>query len=138
MYHNPRKLRVKNDFKKLYIEPETGKVQKMGYLAKTFEEIATGISFNVYNTHLKSKKGYELLRENQMKQMLEDVKVSELPTLIMGDWNDTPDSLALSHVIKMEGIISAARIVQHEFTTHKYRHETGMVTRLSDYVYYFP
>ena len=73
----------------MYVEPETGKEQKMGYLAKTFEEIATGISFNVYATHLKSKKGYELLRENQMKQMLEDVKESELPTLIMGDWNDT-------------------------------------------------
>lgn len=55
-----------------------------------------------------------------------------------GDWNDTIDSLALSHVLKMEGIVSAARVIQHEFTYHRYRHETGMVTRTIDYVFYFP
>ena len=63
MFHNPLKLRVKREWKKLFVEPETGKVQKMGYLAKTFEEIATGVNFNVYTTHLKSKQGFELLRE---------------------------------------------------------------------------
>ena len=64
MFHNPRKLRVKRKWKKKFVEPETGNEQESGYLAKTFEEIATGVSFNVYTTHLKSKKGFELMREN--------------------------------------------------------------------------
>lgn len=55
----------------------------------------TSITFEVYTTHLKAKEGFSEMRDGQMEQMLKAASNERHPIIITGDWNDTPDSLAV-------------------------------------------
>ena len=61
-------------------------------------------------------------------------EVSTVPTIICGDWNDTPDSACIQLIQNTEGI---KRVGDHEYTSHKFRESSGMDTRCIDYMYYF-
>ena len=120
-----------------YTDPETGEDQSQHYVMKELRCKKTGIEFNVVTTHLKAKKGFEQMRANQAAQLVEKLKQWNLSaTIITGDFNDTPDSLAIQNMLDGTGVQSAAGEQEPEFTTHKYRESTGMQTRTIDYVFY--
>lgn len=57
-----------------------------------------------------------------------------MPTIVCGDWNDSPDSACLQLI---QNTIGIRRVGNHEYTTHKFRESSGMQTRCIDYMYYF-
>lgn len=127
IYFNPAKFAVlgKEDVK--YVDPETQAQQTQGFISVLLQCRKTLQKFYVYTTHLKAKKGFEIVRENQAKQLVEHAQAQSHPVILCGDWNDVPDSLALSVVRGTEGIRSAAgEAGEPDYTTHKYRPTTGM------------
>ena len=60
--------------------------------------------------------------------------MSNVPSIICGDWNDTPDSACIRLLKRTNGI---KRVGDHEYTTHKFRESSGMVTRCIDYMFYY-
>ena len=63
---------------------------------------------------------------------------NDLPLIITGDFNDTPDSMALQKMYNCDLIETVSGKQEHEpeFTTHKYRDTTGLQTRTIDYMFY--
>ena len=55
----------------------------------------------------------------------------------MGDFNDEPDSIAIENMEKvMISHLSPKNFIEFEdFTTHKYRESSGMITRTIDYMF---
>ena len=59
----------------------------------------------------------------------------EYPIILTGDFNDVPDSTAIAKV-RAAGFHSVHGDTEPEFTTSKYREETGLVSRTIDYMFY--
>ena len=124
-----------------YTDPETGSEQNQQYMIRNLREKETGLEFAVFTTHLKAKKGFESMREGQVDQILDlCTKAGEseydYPMIITGDFNDVPESEALQKMLNSDKVQSVHGKHQPEFTTHKYRHGTGLQTRTIDYMFY--
>ena len=52
----------------------------------------------ITNTHLTWRVEDRLIRDEQVRELLEAVEEAELPSIICGDLNDVPDSLALKQI----------------------------------------
>ena len=112
-------------------------------MVKNLREKLSGIEFAVMTLHLKSRKGFEKIREGQVEQVVELCKNFaarssdyDYPMIITGDFNDTPDSKALQKMLNFDKVESVWGEQEPEFTTHRFRHETGMQTRTIDYMFY--
>ena len=137
IYFNPAKFILTAKHEAKYKDESTGKDQGQGFVKAQLQCKQTEISFNVYTTHLKAKKGFEEMRRTQVKQLVDNALTCEHPAILCGDWNDTPDSAALKVVKGTDSIKMATGNQEPEFTTHKYRPTTGMQTRTIDHFYYF-
>ena len=90
--------------------------------------LESGITFYVFTTHLKAKIGFEEVRAVEAKALLDAIAVetSTFPTILTGDFNDTPDSKALQLVFADDSFKSAYGPSEPEYTTSKWREATGM------------
>jgi len=102
-------------------------------------EQAEGSGLCVAATHLKAKPGFEKKRERQGELLLEAVakfnEAKHWPIILLGDFNDVPDSLVVE-VIKKSTLISAYPNIPGDWTTWKKR-ETA-VKLIIDYIWYEP
>uniref|UniRef100_A0A6B2LF77 Endonuclease/exonuclease/phosphatase domain-containing protein n=1 Tax=Arcella intermedia TaxID=1963864 RepID=A0A6B2LF77_9EUKA len=90
-------------------------------------------SICVAATHLKAKPGFEEQRKGQGEQLVQYIKEfneKQSPVVILGDFNDTPDSLVCKHM----GLHYASAYPSNTWTTWKKR-ET-VVQRTIDYIWY--
>jgi len=96
-------------------------------------------------THLKAKEGFESMRHVQVKQLtrkLSDLKRefvsnqevdTEFHTVVCGDFNETPDQLAIEEMLK-NGFASVYPLDQGIWTTWKKR--SSEVCHMIDYIFY--
>lgn len=62
-------------------------------------ELAPGFNVKIFSVHLKSKIGAsesDIQRKKEATKLIEYAKKDDLPTILMGDFNDTPDSSPIS------------------------------------------
>ena len=64
IYYNPAKFTLKAQREAKYKDPQTGENQGQGFVSVQLQCKRSQISFHVYTTHLKAKKGFERVREN--------------------------------------------------------------------------
>lgn len=88
-------------------------------------------------THLKAKKGFEEIRENQSKQLIHKFGKEDQPLIICGDFNDEPASPAIKAMNEAFQSCSQVALAGKEqpFSTYKFRESSGMMKRTIDYVY---
>lgn len=68
----------------------------VSFITCTVSHLPKKAGICVVGTHLKAKVGFEADRESQGKQLVEAIpkfNTANFPTIICGDFNDTPDSL---------------------------------------------
>jgi mRNA deadenylase 3'-5' endonuclease subunit Ccr4 len=100
----------------------------------------------IASTHLKAKVGFEVLRQEQTRALLQhledfyatnpsgDGNGDDVATVIGGDFNDIPDSLA-AQAMREHGFRSAYESMNRQtYTTSKIRE--ALVTRCIDYLWY--
>ncbi len=64
-------------------------------------EIAPGFNVKVFAVHLKSKRGgpeSDIQRQKEAQNLIKLAKNSEVPTILMGDFNDLPDSKVIKTI----------------------------------------
>lgn len=91
--------------------------------------------FSLVVTHLKAKREFASVREAQMRQLLDAIDAMRLgvfPTLLVGDLNDTPDSVTLE-LARAAGFESAHCTQPPPYTTWKIRPH-GEERRVEDYI----
>jgi mRNA deadenylase 3'-5' endonuclease subunit Ccr4 len=112
-------------------EPTSSQVALMACL----ETVATRRRLTVASVHLKSKPGHEARRLGQVRVLLEAMSHQEVDTLVLGDFNDVPDSIACQ-AMRDAGFVSLYD-TQYPggafYTTAKKRAE--VVCRTIDYVW---
>ncbi|MGC8815543.1 MAG: endonuclease/exonuclease/phosphatase family protein [bacterium] len=62
-------------------------------------ELAPGFNVKIFSVHLKSKRGGEesdIQRKKEASKLVEYAKKDNMPTILMGDFNDSPDSSTIS------------------------------------------
>ncbi len=62
-------------------------------------ELAPGFNVKIFSVHLKSKRGgeeSEVQRKKEAAKLVEYAKKNDMPTILMGDFNDSPDSNTIS------------------------------------------
>jgi len=90
-------------------------------------------------THLKAKSGFAEVRANEVKQLIKEISThSHLPTIICGDFNDSPASASYKLMID-HGLSSAYAIssggTEPPFTTYK-EYEAGEKKHTIDYIFF--
>jgi len=104
----------------------------------------------IVSTHLKAKPGFEDIRVSQVRRLLKNIPGAVFPELaqsplhrviITGDFNDTPDSMAVETIRQAPGLEMMDARDQYEdvlapdyYTTYKKR-ET-VVKRVIDYIFF--
>lgn len=104
-----------------------------------YEHATLGKKFLMAATHLKAKEGFETTRETQATSLCEHLRklraqhhdVSSV--IVLGDFNDTPDSLC-ALAMRAHGFRSAYPHPVGAFTTSKWR--KSVVTRVIDYIWH--
>lgn len=64
-------------------------------------ELAPGFNVKVFSVHLKSKRGgaeSDIQRQKEAAKLIEYAKKDNMPTILMGDFNDSPDSATISTI----------------------------------------
>ena len=118
------------DHEKIYfVEKET-----QFFVVCHFHDIATGNTFYVINTHLKSKKPYESKRTEQGAMMVDYIKKNlnaNLPLIICGDFNADPYEPVIKNFNKH--FESVYDFDDKHFTTFKIRDK--VYKRYIDYIW---
>lgn len=92
-------------------------------------------SFIIVNTHLKSKKGYELTRHNQSKELItftHNFSNNNEPIIISGDFNADPEELSIE-IVESEYVNLYPKSLNH-VTTYKKRNDK-VSKRTIDYIF---
>lgn len=92
--------------------------------------------FCVVATHLKAKPGFEQVRKSQVEQLMSELNKLNLPTIICGDFNDTPNSLACCYMKENYQSVYESEFIEpikEIWTTCKKRKE--LVKRTIDYIF---
>lgn len=92
--HYGRTLRVYNNHLESYNISFSSLVQRLG---KESEDDKTQLSADIINVHAKVK-GTVIRRSNQVNIIAESIKKSPYPTIVCGDFNDTPMSYTYHHM----------------------------------------
>lgn len=64
-------------------------------------ELAPGFNVKIFSVHLKSKRGgseSDIQRQKEAAKLVEYAKKGNIPTILMGDFNDSPDSATISTI----------------------------------------
>lgn len=64
-------------------------------------ELAPGFNVKIFSVHLKSKRGgpeSDIQRQKEAAKLIEYAKKDNMPTILMGDFNDSPDSATISTI----------------------------------------
>lgn len=94
-------------------------------------DINTGYVFSLVSTHLKAKPGFEEIRLDQCKAIIDIIKDDEC--IFCGDFNDVPDSLFYNYLTKECGFKDVYQDTERMYTTCKKREE--LVCRVIDYIF---
>lgn len=98
---------------------------------------ASHTTFCMAATHLKAKRGFEVLRETQARVLCDALaarrKSAHDLVIVAGDFNDEPQSLC-AQVMRERGYASAYEHGAGAWTTSKWRQE--VVTHVIDYIWY--
>ncbi len=64
-------------------------------------ELAPGFNVKIFSVHLKSKRGgleSDIQRQKEAAKLIEYAKKGNMPAILMGDFNDSPDSATISTI----------------------------------------
>ncbi len=64
-------------------------------------ELAPGFNVKIFSVHLKSKRGgaeSDIQRQKEAAKLIEYAKKDNMPAILMGDFNDSPDSATISTI----------------------------------------
>ncbi len=117
-----------------YREPDGTPHSQLALIAQ-LRNLADGGIIQVATTHLKAKPGHEELRLRQVEQLIAGLDAS-LPTIVTGDFNDVPGSLAHAHVAThLRSAYADVLGAEPAWTTWKVRGDEE-TRRTIDYVWY--
>jgi len=100
-------------------------------------------SLCVVTTHLKAKEGFEERRKAQGKALLEHLETfnsQKLPTIICGDFNDTPESLVCKEILskKFSTVYSEKNLPGKSSIWSTWKKREVEVKRTIDHIFYDP
>jgi endonuclease/exonuclease/phosphatase family metal-dependent hydrolase len=87
-------------------------------------ELAPGFNVKIFSVHLKSKRGgmeSDIQRQQEATKLIEYAKKDDIPTILMGDFNDTPDSNTIS-IIKNNKFTDIRQLDNLSQETNNYTH----------------
>jgi len=87
-------------------------------------ELAPGFNVKIFSVHLKSKRGgmeSDIQRQKEAAKLIEYAKKDDIPTILMGDFNDTPDSNTIS-IIKNSKFTDTRQLDNLSKETNNYTH----------------
>jgi len=87
-------------------------------------ELAPGFNVKIFSVHLKSKRGgieSDIQRQKEATKLIEYAKKDKIPTILMGDFNDTPDSNTIS-IIKNNKFTDTRQLDNLSKETNNYTH----------------
>jgi len=87
-------------------------------------ELAPGFNVKIFSVHLKSRRGgmeSDIQRQKEAAKLIEYAKKDDIPTILMGDFNDTPDSNTIS-IIKNNKFTDTRQLDNLSKETNNYTH----------------
>jgi endonuclease/exonuclease/phosphatase family metal-dependent hydrolase len=87
-------------------------------------ELSPGFNVKFFSVHLKSKRGgmeSDIQRQKEAAKLIEYAKKDDIPTILMGDFNDTPDSTTIS-IIKNNKFTDTRQLDSLSKETNNYTH----------------
>jgi len=87
-------------------------------------ELAPGFNVKIFSVHLKSKRGgieSDIQRQKEAAKLIEYAKKDDIPTILMGDFNDTPNSNTIS-IIKNNKFTDTRQLDNLSKETNNYTH----------------
>jgi endonuclease/exonuclease/phosphatase family metal-dependent hydrolase len=87
-------------------------------------ELAPGFNVKIFSVHLKSRRGgieSDIQRQKEAAKLIEYAKKDDIPTILMGDFNDTPDSTTIS-IIKNNKFTDTRQLDSLSKETNNYTH----------------
>jgi endonuclease/exonuclease/phosphatase family metal-dependent hydrolase len=87
-------------------------------------ELAPGFNVKIFSVHLKSKRGgieSDIQRQKEAAKLMEYAKKGGIPTILMGDFNDTPNSNTIS-IIKNSKFTDTRQLDNLSTETNNYTH----------------
>jgi len=99
------------------------------------QDLHTGYIFTVISTHLKAKPGFETVRLDQCKKIIQHIDYTD-DCILVGDFNDIPGSLCYNYLVNECKFVDsyADLYTKDAFTTFKKRDK--VVCRIIDYIFY--
>jgi endonuclease/exonuclease/phosphatase family metal-dependent hydrolase len=103
-------------------------------------EISPGFNVKIFSVHLKSKRGgmeSDIQRQKEAAKLVEYAKKDDIPTILMGDFNDTPDSNTIS-IIKNSKFTDTRQLDNLSKETNNYTYYSNNPkydTAIIDYIF---
>jgi endonuclease/exonuclease/phosphatase family metal-dependent hydrolase len=87
-------------------------------------ELVPGFNVKIFSVHLKSKRGgieSDIQRQKEAAKLIEYAKKDDIPTILMGDFNDTPNSNTIS-IIKNNNFTDTRQLDNLSKEVNNYTH----------------
>jgi endonuclease/exonuclease/phosphatase family metal-dependent hydrolase len=101
-------------------------------------ELSPGFNVKFFSVHLKSKRGgmeSDIQRQKEAAKLIEYAKKDDIPTILMGDFNDTPNSNTIS-IIKNNKFTDARQLDNLSTETNNYTHYSNKYGgHILDYIF---